>query len=105
MPEHVALLESIKDALRIPPGGTGYVIKFRHLKPAIASDVAPLLQQLPATVGRNAALNDLRNFTPQADRWQVTNADVKGGGRGRDTTYQPSDRPRDFDEAMTADVN
>jgi hypothetical protein len=56
-------VRAVVAALRIPAGGTGWVIKFRNLNQAVAAQIGPLLERLPATVARNAALTDLQNYT------------------------------------------
>jgi hypothetical protein len=61
LPEHVDTLERIVSVLGIPKGGTGYVIKFRCLRPDLAQRIVPLVEKLPATAQRNNALRDLAN--------------------------------------------
>jgi hypothetical protein len=92
--EHVTLIEAIKKALQIPTGGSGYAVKFRGLAPRVAEQCKSLLQQLPATAGRNAALDDLRNFPKHADERDSSPREVP-------RTVYPDSRPS-VDEVLAA---
>jgi hypothetical protein len=68
LPEHVDTLHRIVEAMGIPKGGSGRVIKMRGLPRHLAERVIPLLEKLPATHARIQAVQEARAWVKDGHR-------------------------------------